>query len=164
MNITKPAAPQLTARAVALIRLMVGGVFLVEGILKFLYPEELAAGRFAKIGIPAPEVLGPFVAGVETLCGAIVLLGLLTRLAAIPLLIDISVAIISTKMPVLLGHGFWHFAAPKTQHFGFLSMVHEARTDFSMWLGLVFLLIVGGGAWALEMIFARAPSGAQASK
>ncbi len=105
-KLIKPAGPQVTAQAAILIRLMVGGVFLVEGLLKFLHPEELAAGRFAKIGIPAPELMGPFVAGVETICGALVLLGLFTRLAAVPLLLNISVAILSTKIPVLLGHGF----------------------------------------------------------
>ncbi len=153
MNTLKPAGPQVTAMAVVLIRLMVGGVFLVEGILKFLQPEALAAGRFSKIGIPFPQVAGPFVAGVETVFGALVLLGLFTRLSAIPLLIDISVAILSTKIPVLLGHGFWGFALTKLPHYGFLSMVHEARTDFSMWLGLVFLILVGGGSLSFDSLF-----------
>jgi putative oxidoreductase len=67
------------------------------------------------------------------------------RLAAIVLLIDISVAILSTKIPVLLGHGFWSFSLMKLPRYGFWSMMHEARTDFSMWLGLLFLLIVGAG-------------------
>ena len=153
MNIGKlarQAGPETTANAIALIRLAVGGVFLVEGILKFLYPNELAAGRFAKIGIPDPQVMGPFVGGVETVCGALVLAGLFTRLAAIPLLIDITVAILSTKVPILLGHGLWHFALPKLAHYGFLSMVHEARTDFSMWLGLAFILIVGPGRLSFD--------------
>ncbi len=147
-KLAQQAGPETTANAI--IRLAVGGVFLVEGILKFLYPDELAAGRFAKIGIPDPQVMGPFVGGVEAVCGALVLIGLLTRLAAIPLLIDITVAIISTKLPILLGHGFWHFALPKLAHCGFLSMVHEARTDFSMWLGLVFLLILGPGRFSFD--------------
>jgi uncharacterized membrane protein YphA (DoxX/SURF4 family) len=154
-KLLKPAPSRVTAKAVVLIRLMVGGVFLVEGLLKFLHPAEFAAGRFAKIGIPTPEAMGPFVGGAETACGALVLLGLFSRLAAIPLLIDISVAILSTKIPVLLGHGFWGFALSKLPRYGFLSMVHEARTDFSMWLGLVFLLIVGGGWWSLDSLFAR---------
>ena len=136
--------------AVILIRLMVGSVFFVEGILKFLYPQELAAGRFAKIGIPMPQVMGPFVGGVETICGALVLLGLLTRVAAFPLLINISVAILSTKIPILLGHGFWTFTLMKLPRYGFLSMMHEARTDFSMWLGLLFLIIVGPGRWSFD--------------
>ena len=91
---------------VILIRLVVGGVFLTEGILKFLLPSELGAGRFAKIGIPAPELMGIFVGGVEVVCGVLLVLGQLTRLAAVLLLIDISVAILSTKIPILLGHGF----------------------------------------------------------
>jgi putative oxidoreductase len=146
----------LTADApgsVVLIRLMVGGVFFGEGLLKFLYPAELGAGRFERIGIPVPGFFGPFVAGVECVCGALVVIGWLTRLAAIPLLINISVAIVSTKIPVLLGHGFWGFALMKLSHYGFLSMWHEARTDFSMWLGLVFLLIVGPGRWSVDRLW-----------
>jgi uncharacterized membrane protein YphA (DoxX/SURF4 family) len=137
--------------ATALIRVMVGGVFLVEGVLKFLYPAELAAGRFEKIGIPSPEVLGPFVAGVETLCGAFLIIGLLTRFAAIPLLIDISVAIVTTKLPILLGHDFWGFSLAKLPRYGLLTALHEARTDLCMWLGLLFLLIVGAGRrWSID--------------
>ena len=95
--------------ATILVRLMVGGVFLAEGIQKFVYADELGVGRFAKIGIPSPEIMGPFVGLVEIVCGALVIVGLLTRLAVIPLLIDISVAILSTKVPILLGHGYWMF-------------------------------------------------------
>ncbi|MEX2137642.1 MAG: DoxX family protein [Pirellulales bacterium] len=144
--------------AVALIRLLVGGVFLSEGIQKFLYPDSLAAGRFTKIGIPAPEVMGPFVGVVEIVCGSLVLLGLGTRLAAVLLLINISVAIISTKIPILLGHGFWGFNLSKLERYGFWSMLHEARTDFSMWLGLVFLLIVGAGSFSLDAWFFKTGS------
>ncbi len=136
--------------SVVLIRFVVGLVFLTEGILKFLYPDELGTGRFAKIGILAPQVMGPFVGGVEIVCGALLIMGLLTRLAAIPLIINISTAIVSTKLPVLLGHGLWHFALPKLPRYGFLSMMHEARTDFAMLFGLVFLLIVGAGAWSVD--------------
>ena len=138
-----------------LVRLMVGGVFLAEGIQKFLYADALGAGRFAKIGIPSPEIMGPFVGVVEIVCGSLVLLGLFTRLAAIPLFINISVAILSTKVPVLLGHGYWMFSLPKVSNYGFWGMVHEARTDFSMWLGLVFLLIVGAGSLSLDAIVMR---------
>ena len=95
--------------AIILIRLMVGGVFLSEGVQKFLFPEQLGAGRFARIGILYPGVMGPFVGVVEIACGSLVILGLGTRLAAIPLLINISVAILSTKIPILLGMGFWGF-------------------------------------------------------
>lgn len=136
--------------SVILIRLAVGGVFLSEGIQKFLFPGENGIGRFTKIGIPAPEVLAPFVGIVEIVCGALVLLGLLTRLAAIPLIIDMLVAILSTKIPILLGSGFWGFSLRNLPYYGFWGMAHEARTDFAMLLGSIFLLIVGAGAWSLD--------------
>jgi putative oxidoreductase len=123
--------------AAVLVRLLVGMVFLSEGIQKFLFPGALGVGRFAKIGIPAPQLLAPFVGAVEIGCGLLVVLGLLTRLAAVPLLIDIVVAIATTKIPMLFQSGFWATA-------------HESRTDYSMLLGLVFLLFVGGGPWALD--------------
>ncbi len=149
LNRTGASAP------VVLIRLMVGLVFLVEGMLKFLYPEELGAGRFEKIGIPAPGLMGPFVGAVEIVCGALLILGLLTRLAAIPLFINIAVAIISTKIPILLGHGILGFKLPKAPHYGWLSMIHEGRADFSMLLALLFLLIVGAGAWSMDARFGK---------
>jgi putative oxidoreductase len=123
--------------AVVLVRLIVGGVFLSEGIQKFLFPDALGVGRFAKIGIPAPEVLAPFVGVCEVVCGGLFLLGLLTRLAAVTMMIDMLVAIWTTKVPILLNEGFW-------------KMAHEARTDWSMLLGSIFLLVVGAGAWSLD--------------
>jgi putative oxidoreductase len=132
------------------IRIAVGGVFLSEGIQKFLFPNDLGVGRFIKIGIPAPQVMAPFVGVVEIVCGLLVVLGLLTRLAAIPLIIDMCVALISTKIPILLGHGFWRFGVSKLPSYGFWSMAHEARTDFAMLLGSIFLLIVGAGASSID--------------
>jgi putative oxidoreductase len=137
-------------RAVILIRVAVGWVFLSEGIQKFLYAAENGAGRFARIGIPSPEVMGPFVGVVEILCGTLILIGLFTRLAAIPLIINMVVAIISTKIPILLGHGFWGFSLRNLPYYGFWGMFHEARTDLAMLLGSIFLLIVGGGLWSLD--------------
>src|SRR5438876_6783618 len=99
--------------AVILVRLIVGGVLLSEGIQKFLFPEALGVGRFTKIGIPSPEIMAPFVGVVEIVCGTLLVLGLLTRLAAIPLLVNITVAILSTKVPILLGKPFWLFTLPK---------------------------------------------------
>jgi putative oxidoreductase len=141
--------------AVVLIRLMVGGIFFSEGVQKFLYPAENGPGRFAKIGIPSPDVMAPFVGAVEIVCGALILLGLLTRLAAIPLIIDMLVAILSTKIPILLGQGFWGFSLRTVPYYGFWGMAHEARTDFSMLLGSLFLLIVGGGAWSIDRRLTR---------
>src|SRR5690606_17771526 len=92
-----------------LIRLMVGGVFLSEGLQQFLFPASRGVGRFVKMGIPWPELTGPFVGGVETLCGALLLVGLATRLAALPLIIDMLVALVATKIPILLGQDILSF-------------------------------------------------------
>jgi putative oxidoreductase len=120
-----------------LIRLMVGAVFLSEGIQKFLYPDQIGSGRFAKIGLPAPDILGPFVGSVEIIAGTLVLLGVGTRLAAVPLIVIMCVALATTKWPILVDRGFWAAA-------------HEARTDWAMFLGSVFLLIQGGGLWSID--------------
>jgi uncharacterized membrane protein YphA (DoxX/SURF4 family) len=124
-------------RATVLVRLLVGWVFLSEGVQKFLFPAALGVGRFAKIGIPAPQFSAPFVGVVEIVCGTLVILGLLTRLAAVPLLINITVAILTTKIPMLAKSGFW-------------ATMHEARTDICMWLGALFLAIVGAGHWSID--------------
>jgi uncharacterized membrane protein YphA (DoxX/SURF4 family) len=129
---------------------MVGGVFLTEGIQKFLFSDEVGMGRFARIGIPSPDVLAPFVGVVETACGALVLLGLFTRLAAVPLIVDMLVAIFSTKIPILLGYGYWGFSLRNLPYYGFWGMMHEARTDLSMLLGSLFLLVVGAGTLSLD--------------
>jgi putative oxidoreductase len=119
------------------VRLMVGSVFLSEGIQKFLFQDALGVGRFVKIGIPAPQIMAPFVGIVEILFGTLILIGLFTRLAAAPLTINILVAIATTKIPMLVEGGFW-------------KMAHEARVDWSMLLGLICLLLVGGGRWSLD--------------
>jgi uncharacterized membrane protein YphA (DoxX/SURF4 family) len=142
-------------RSVLLIRIAVGLVFVSEGVQKFLYPAALGAGRFAAIGIPAPQLMGPFVGCVEFGCGLLVLAGLLTRLAAAALIVDMLVAIASTKVPILLGHGYWLFAAPSGSKSGLWSMLHEARTDLSMLLGSAFLFVVGAGAWACDARLSR---------
>jgi uncharacterized membrane protein YphA (DoxX/SURF4 family) len=123
--------------AVILVRLMVGAVFLSEGIQKFLFPADVGAGRFATIGFPSPEIVATLVASFEIACGALVLIGLFTRLAAVPLIVIMLTAIATTKIPILTEHGFW-------------KMAHEARTDWSMLLGSVFLLIVGAGRISID--------------
>jgi putative oxidoreductase len=139
-----------------LVRFFVGlVVFFPEGIQKLAFPDILGAGRFANIGIPCPEFMGPFVGVVEMICGALIILGLLTRLAAIPLIVIMIVAIVSTKVPILLGHDFWIFHLPKLPRYGFWSMLHEARADFDMLLGSLYLLIEGAGAWSLDALLSR---------
>jgi len=144
------------SRWTILVRIMVGlVVFFPEGIQKLAFPSILGAGRFAAIGIPYPNFTGPFVGVVEIACGALVILGLFTRLAVIPLIVIMVVAILSTKVPILLGHNFWIFHLPKLPRYGFWSMMHEARDDFAMLLGLLYLLIEGGGAWSLDALLSR---------
>jgi uncharacterized membrane protein YphA (DoxX/SURF4 family) len=155
MSLLKKITVPMGANANVLIRFVVGGVFLNEGILKFLEPDTLGAGRFANIGLPHPDFLGPFVGTFETVCGAMLILGLLTRLAAVPLLIVMCVSIFTIKIPILFGHSYLGFSLTKLPHYGFLSMVHEARTDFAMWFGLVFLLITGPGRWSADALITR---------
>lgn len=132
--------------ATVVVRFLVGLVFLLEGIKKFLFVAQWGAGRFARIGIPHPQIMGPFVGVVEIVCGALLLVGVLTRVASFLLLIDICVAIASTKIPLLLRNGFWPMEA-------------EARTDYAMLMGLIFLLIVGAGQHSLDARFTAARRG-----
>src|ERR1700722_7283987 len=93
-----------------LIRILVGVVFLTEGILKFVYPAELGAGRFAHIGLPFPHFFSPFVGAVEIASGGALILGFYAGDAALLLLIVIMTAIVTTKVPILLGHPLGRFA------------------------------------------------------
>jgi uncharacterized membrane protein YphA (DoxX/SURF4 family) len=150
-RITATEAPP----AVVLVRLALAFVFVSEGVQKFLYADALGVGRFAKIGIPAPELMAPFVGAVETVGGLLLLLGLLTRPAALALAIDMVVAIVSTKIPILVGHGVLGFADPPAGRTGLLAMAHEARTDVSMLLGAIFLLLVGAGTRSIDARISR---------
>ncbi|MGB7546131.1 MAG: DoxX family protein [Terracidiphilus sp.] len=129
---------------VILIRVIVGLVFLTEGILKFLRPEDLGAGRFAHLGLPFPHLLAPFVGTVEIVAGAAVLLNLYAGDAAVLLLAVILTALITTKLPILLGRPLGPFAPPKLNHYGLLTFLHEARTDLCMLFGCVAVLIDSG--------------------
>jgi putative oxidoreductase len=135
--------------AILFVRLLVGGVFFLEGIKKFLFVEQWGAGRFARIGIPMPTIMGPFVGVVEVVFGFLLLVGLLTRLASVPLLIDICVAIATTKVPILLKSGFWPMEA-------------EARTDYAMLMGLIFLALAGAGSWSVDAWLASRVHGSNA--
>jgi uncharacterized membrane protein YphA (DoxX/SURF4 family) len=130
--------------AMVLLRIAIAFVFVTEGIQKFLYPEALGAGRFIKIGIPYPEIAAPFVGGVEIVGGALVLIGLYTRLAAFALVIDMIVAITATKVPILLGYGFWGFPGT-TGKTGLWTAAHEAGLDILMLSSCLLLLAIGPG-------------------
>jgi uncharacterized membrane protein YphA (DoxX/SURF4 family) len=118
-------------------RIIVGLIFLSEGLQKYITPDVTGAGRFAKIGFNHPSFWAYFTASFEVICGILILTGLLTRLATIPLLIVMLIAFITTKIPILAEKGFWNFA-------------HEYRTDFAMTLLLIYLLIYGGGNNSLD--------------
>ncbi len=131
-----------TASSTLLIRLMVGPVFLSEGIQKFVLAPLRGAGRFERIGLPAPEVLGTLVGAFEMVCGLCIVIGLFTRLAAIPTLVIMLVAIAVTKSQVYADEGFWQ-------------LLHGSRTDWAMLLGSVFLIIKGSGLWSLDKLIIR---------
>ncbi len=134
---------------------MIGAVFLTEGLQKFIYPAIRGTGRFNRIGLPDAEFWGYFVGSFETVCGVLMLLGLITRLAAVPTLVIMLVAIVTTKIPVLLGHGFGPFGLRESPFYGFLAMAHEMRTDWSMLLGSLFLLLAGGGPYSVDDMLCR---------
>jgi uncharacterized membrane protein YphA (DoxX/SURF4 family) len=120
-----------------IIRLAVGLIFLTEGIQKFLFPDLLGTGRFMKIGFTDPEFWAYFTGTFEIVCGSLVLMGCVTRLASVPLLIIMLTAFITTKWPILVTKGIWVFA-------------HEYRTDFAMTLLLLYLIIFGPGKWSVD--------------
>lgn len=133
-----------------LIRVSLAFVFVFEGYQKLILPGILGAGRFAKIGIPWPEVTGPFVGLVELTCGLLLLFGLFARFAAVPVIIIMIVAIVTTKVPILLGHDWLIFKVRELDRYGFLSLTHETRTDFAMLMEAVFILMTGAGRWSVD--------------
>jgi putative oxidoreductase len=130
--------PAWESRSILLVRLAVGLIFFTQGILKYIDPN-MGVNRFTKIGFPLPYFTAHFVGTFEILCGILVLIGLATRLAAIPLLTVICTAIATTKIPELSrpNQGFWF-------------MISDARTDFAMLMCLLFLLRVGAGSWSID--------------
>jgi len=120
-------------------RLIVGLIFLSEGIQKFLFPELAGAGRFERIGFSNPEFMASFVAWFEIVCSVLILIGLSVRIAAMPLLIIMITAITTTKIPILLEKGLW-------------SMAHESRTDFAMTMLIIYILIYGAGKLSIDSL------------
>jgi putative oxidoreductase len=141
--------PPLTApRSTLLMRIMVGGVFLSEGILKFVYANQ-GVGRFTKLGFPAPELTAHFVGTLEIVGGILLILGLFTRAIAIPFIIEMVVAVLATKVGLYLGTSPLPLppALPKV---GFWAVMHETRSDYAQILTSIFLLVVGPGSWSLD--------------
>ncbi|KKC01906.1 DoxX family protein [Mycobacterium nebraskense] len=153
---TRPAsrlAPVLSTRApaaVVLIRLYVGLVFVCEGALKFLRPASLGTGRFDKAGIPAPAFFSTLDGIFEIGCGVLILLGLLTRLATLPMIVDMGGALLITKLPI-----FWGRAPLFRAEHGWWDFIHESRVDLAQLCGSLFLLFVGAGALSLDARLSR---------
>lgn len=137
-------------RVLPLIRMLVGTVFLSEGLQKFLLPAVYGPGRFAEIGIPAPEFFGYGVGLIEVICGVLILLGLYTRWAALPPLVIVTVALLTTKLPILLGQGYGPFTLPDVERYGFWAFLHLARTDWAMILSTLVIALAGPGPWSLD--------------
>ncbi|WP_411088059.1 DoxX family protein [Streptomyces sp. 061-3] len=135
--------------ATVLIRLYVGAVFLFEGILKFIRPDTQGTGRFDMAGIPAPGVLAPLDGIFEIVCGLLILAGLLTRIAVIPMIVNMLGALAITKLPILWGE------APLFAKSGWWDFAHESRTDIAQLCGSLFLLLVGAGALSLDARLSR---------
>jgi putative oxidoreductase len=140
------------SRATVLLRAAVGGVFLVSGAVKFLFDNQ-GPGRFAKLGFSAASQVSSFVGGVEIVCGALLVAGLFTRLAAVPLVIDMIVALVTTKLPLLFGAGPEPVAAPPKT--GFWAFAYQARLDGTMLLACAYIVAVGAGLWSVDALLAR---------
>jgi putative oxidoreductase len=146
--------PQTAPRATIMIRLMAGSVFFWEGVMKFVFPATLGVGRFTKLGIPFPDVMASFVGGLEIVGGLMLMAGLLTRVIAVPLLVDMVVAMLTTKIPLYLGT-YPLAPPPVAPQFGFWAVLHEIRSEQAQLLCTAFLLVVGAGPWALDAWLAR---------
>jgi len=154
-------------RSTLFLRLMAGGVFFWEGLLKFVYTNQ-GVGRFTKLGIPFPHFTATFIGGLEIGGGLLLLSGLATRLIAIPFVVEMIVAILTTKIALYLGTSPLPLpsAPPKI---GFWAVLHEIRSDYAQILTTLFLLVNGPGKWSLDALLDRkrnhsAPELAQSGK
>lgn len=128
------------APVVVCFRVIVGGaVFVSEGLQKFLYASELGSGRFAKLGLPFADILGPTVGAVEIICGLAVVIGWRLRLVTLPLIAVMVGAVVTTKIPILAGTELFGLTLRALPRYSVLMMLHEARTDLVMLASLLLL-------------------------
>jgi uncharacterized membrane protein YphA (DoxX/SURF4 family) len=127
-----------------LVRVVMGLVFLMEGIFKFVLPDQLGTGYFAAIGLPLPNLLAPAVGAIEIAGGALILLNFYAGEAALALLAVSVAALVTTKLPILLGHPFGPFQPVKLLSYGWLSFLHEARIDLVMLMGALAVAVDAG--------------------
>lgn len=140
-------------RSILLLRLMAGGVFFWEGLLKFVYLNQ-GVGRFTKLGIPFPHYTANFIGGLEIVGGLLLLFGLTTRLIAVPFIGEMIVAILSTKISLYLGTSPLPLP-PAPPQIGFWAVLHEIRSDYAQIVTVIFLLINGPGRWSLDAVLLR---------
>jgi putative oxidoreductase len=140
-------------KSILLLRLMAGGVFFWEGLLKFVYANQ-GVGRFTKLGIPFPHFTATFIGYLEIVGGLLLLSGLMTRLIAVPFIAEMIVAILSTKISLYLGTSPLPLP-PALPQVGFWAVLHEIRSDYAQILTVIFLLVNGPGKWSLDAVLLR---------
>jgi putative oxidoreductase len=145
--------PATGASANLIIRLMTGAVFFFEGILKFVYANQ-GVGRFTKLGFPFPETTAHFVATAEIVGGLLLMLGLGTRIIAFFFIIEMIVAILSTKISLYFGTSPLPMP-PALPKLGIWAVEHESRSDYAQLLTSLFLLIEGAGKISLDFILRK---------
>jgi len=136
-----------------LLRLMAGGVFLWEGLLKFVYINQ-GVGRFTKLGFLFPQATANFVGGLEIIGGILVITGFLTRPIAIPFVIEMLVAILSTKIALYMGTSPLPLP-PVPPQIGIWAVLHEVRSEYAQLMTTMFLLVAGPGRWSLDALLIR---------
>jgi len=144
--------PDTAPTATVLLRLMAGGVFVWEGLLKFVFANQ-GVGRFTKLGIPAPALMANFVGGLEIVGGILLIAGLLTRVIAVPFIIEMIVAMVSTKIALYLGTSPLPLP-PVPPQIGVWAVLHEIRSEYAQIMVTTFLLIAGPGCWSLDALLA----------
>jgi uncharacterized membrane protein YphA (DoxX/SURF4 family) len=140
-------------KSTLLLRLMAGGVFFWEGLLKFVFANQ-GVGRFTKLGIPFPHFTATFIGGLEIVGGLLLLAGLTTRLIAIPFVAEMIVAILSTKISLYLGTSPLGLP-PAPPQVGFWAVLHEIRSEYAQMLTVLFLMVNGPGAWSLDAVLSK---------
>ena len=139
--------------ATILIRFLAGGVFLAEGVMKFIFPS-LGVKRFLLLGFPMPAFMSSFSGALEIVGGLLLISGFLTRLITIPLIIEMLIATLSTKISLYMGTSPLPLA-PVPPQIGFWGVLHEVRSEYAQQMCDLFLLMVGPGVWSADAYFAR---------
>lgn len=143
--------PPVTGEStIIIIRLMAGTVFFWEGILKFVYVNQ-GVGRFTKLGFAFPETTAHIIATGEIIGGLLLIFGLFTRITAFYFIIQMTVAVLSTKIDLFLGTSPLPLP-PAPPKMGIWAVLHEIRSDYAQILSCLFLLIAGPGRMSLDFI------------